>query len=123
MADVLIESGKRGARPTFLNELYRKDERTRQENIKKMHALADQILAERKANPQPEIHDLLNTMIYAVDTVTGEKLTDEMIRFNMCTFLVSCSDFFQPRIYVNDNTRLLDMKQQVPRCHSLITIC
>jgi cytochrome P450/NADPH-cytochrome P450 reductase len=88
VADVLVETGKRTNRPSLLNELYRKDERTRQENIKKMHDLADQILAERKANPKPELNDLLNTMIYAVDSVTGEKLTDEMIRFNICTFLV-----------------------------------
>jgi cytochrome P450/NADPH-cytochrome P450 reductase len=89
VADFLIESGKRGSRPSLLNELYRKDERTRQENVKKMHELADQILADRKANPQPDTNDLLNTIINAVDSVTGEKLTDEMIRFNMCTFLVS----------------------------------
>jgi cytochrome P450/NADPH-cytochrome P450 reductase len=88
VSDFLVESGKRTSRPGLLNELYRKDERTRQENVKKMHDLADQILAERKANPKPELNDLLNTMIYAVDSVTGEKLTDEAIRFNMCTFLV-----------------------------------
>ncbi|EPE27540.1 Cytochrome P450 [Glarea lozoyensis ATCC 20868] len=89
VADVLIESGKRGSRPSLLNKFYLKDERIRQENVRKMHDLADQILAERKAHPKPDANDLLNTMIYAVDSVTGEKLTDEMIRYNMCTFLVA----------------------------------
>lgn len=40
MADVLVESGKRCTRPGLLNDyLYRNSERTRQENIRKMHEL------------------------------------------------------------------------------------
>jgi len=88
MADVLIESGKRASRPGFLNQWYYMDERRRQENVQKMHELTDEIIAERKRNPQPDSKDLLNTMLNSVDRETGEKLSDENIRFNMCTFLV-----------------------------------
>jgi cytochrome P450/NADPH-cytochrome P450 reductase len=69
--------------------MYHSAEQKRQENVQKMHALSDEIIAERKRNPKPEVKDLLNTMLNATDRETGEKLSDENIRYNMCTFLVS----------------------------------
>ena len=70
------------------NELHRWSEQERVENVNKMHKLADEIIADRKKNPKPESTDLLNTMLNIADRETGEKLSDENIRFNMCTFLV-----------------------------------
>jgi len=89
MAEVLLESGKRANRTEVQNLMYHSAEQKRQENVQKMHALSDEIIAERKRNPKPEVKDLLNTMLNATDRETGEKLSDENIRYNMCTFLVS----------------------------------
>ncbi|KAH0278599.1 cytochrome P450, partial [Aureobasidium melanogenum] len=90
MADVLTESGRRVSRPGFINDyVYRSDEQKRQENVKKMHDLCDQIVADRKKNPQPENKDLLNTMLNTIDKETGEGLSDENIRYQMATFLVA----------------------------------
>ena len=54
-----------------------------------MWKLCDDLLAERIANPQPDAKDILNTMLNVTDPETGEKMSDENIRFNMVTFLVS----------------------------------
>lgn len=101
MADVLLESGRRANRPSLMNQFYRADERERQENVRKMHELSDEIIAERKRNPQPDSTDLLNTMLNTVDRETGEALSDENIRFNMCTFLVS--------LPCNERTQLINI--------------
>ncbi|TVY59370.1 Bifunctional cytochrome P450/NADPH--P450 reductase [Lachnellula cervina] len=89
MADVLLESGKRASRPGFMNQWYYTDERRRQDNVQKMNDLIEEIIAERKRNPRPDSKDLLDVMLNSVDRETGEKLSDENIRFNMCTFLVA----------------------------------
>ena len=88
MSQVLLESGRRGNRTALENSLHRWSEQTRQENVKKMHAVCDEIVANRRKNPQPDNKDLLNVMLTTADPETGEKLSDESIRFNLCTFLV-----------------------------------
>jgi cytochrome P450/NADPH-cytochrome P450 reductase len=95
VAEVLIESGKRANRSTLQNQLYHRSEQERQENVRKMHQLADELIAERRRNPQPDAKDLMNIMMNAVDRETGEKLSDENIRFNLCTFLVSQRELFK----------------------------
>lgn len=62
------------------------------ENIEAMWKLCDELVAERRAHPQPDSRDLMNTMMTVADPVTGEMLSDENIRFNMVTFLVSVVD-------------------------------
>lgn len=90
MADVLTESGRRVSRPGFINDyVYRSSEQKRQEDVRKMHDLCDQIVADRKKNPQPENKDLLSTMLNSIDKETGEGLSDENIRYQMATFLVA----------------------------------
>ena len=88
MAEVLIESGKRGTRTTLENSIHRWSENARQDNVKKMHALAQEIIADRKRNPQPDNKDILGVLLTAADPETGERLTDENIRGNLVTFLV-----------------------------------
>lgn len=56
-----------------------------------MWKLADELIAERKRNPKPEVHDVLNAMLSVSDPETGEKMSDENIRYNMLTFLVCFS--------------------------------
>ncbi|KAB8226940.1 cytochrome P450 [Aspergillus alliaceus] len=89
MGRVLLESGKRAFRLGVVNQVFAWSEQERQEDIHKMHAVADEIIADRKRNPQPENKDLLNTMLSVADPETGEKLSDENIRFNLVTFLIA----------------------------------
>jgi cytochrome P450/NADPH-cytochrome P450 reductase len=89
MSAALIEAGKRANRPTIENYLRINSAEEMQKNIHSMWKLCDELVAERKRNPQPDARDLLNTMLNASDVQTGEKLSDENIRFNMVTILVS----------------------------------
>ena len=89
MAEVLIESGKKANRTMIQQRLYSRSEEARQENVRKMIELCDQIIRDRKEHPQPDASDLLNTMLNGVDKETGKRLSDENIRYNMATFLVA----------------------------------
>ena len=88
MADVLKMSGRRANRPPIANKLYYWEEQDRQDKVKQMHGLVQQIVSERKTRPKPEAKDLLNNMLYGVDRETGETLSEENIANNMVTFLV-----------------------------------
>jgi len=120
MADVLIETGKRSLRLGVVNEFFhRNEEEKRQENVRSMHELCDQIIADRKKNPQPENKDLLNTMLNTVDKETGEGLSDENIRFQMGTLLVAGHETTSSTLsftYLNllkNPEKLLKAQQQV----------
>ncbi|TGJ85736.1 hypothetical protein E0Z10_g3030 [Xylaria hypoxylon] len=89
MAAALIEAGKRANRPAVENYLRIKSAEELNNNIQSMWKLCDDLVAERKRNPKPEARDLLNTMLNSSDPQTGEKLSDENIRFNMVTLLVA----------------------------------
>jgi cytochrome P450/NADPH-cytochrome P450 reductase len=92
MADVLIEAGKRASRSSIGNYLRVFSAEETRKNIEAMWSLCDDLVAQRKRHPRPELHDILNTMLEAVDPETGERLSDENIRLNMVTFLVHTSN-------------------------------
>ncbi|KAK6078628.1 bifunctional P-450/NADPH-P450 reductase [Seiridium cupressi] len=87
MADTLIDAGKRANRTTIENTLRVFSAAENRKNVENMWKLCDDLVAERKRNPQPDVHDVLNAMLDSADPETGEKLSDENIRFNMLTFL------------------------------------
>lgn len=89
MADVLTECGRRGNRLSIENRLRVFSASKLQSDVAKMHALCDEIIADRIANPQPDAKDLLNPMLNDTDLQTGEKMTRESVRYNMVTFLVA----------------------------------
>ncbi|KAI0183157.1 cytochrome P450 [Xylaria flabelliformis] len=89
MAAALTEAGKRASRSSLETYLRVNSAKEMQQNIESMWKLCDELVAERKRNPQPDAKDLLNTMLNAKDPQTGDKLSDENIRFNMATFLVA----------------------------------
>ncbi|KAL8822904.1 MAG: hypothetical protein Q9191_006369, partial [Dirinaria sp. TL-2023a] len=89
MASVLIESGKRANTLSIMKTLRHWSTKEYFQNIASMHALCDDLVAERRRNPRPEVNDLLNVMLNTPDPVTGEKLSDENIRYQMATFLVA----------------------------------
>ncbi|KAK9793614.1 putative Cytochrome P450 [Seiridium cardinale] len=89
MADTLIDAGKRANRTTIENTLRVFSAAETRKNVQNMWKLCDDLVAERKRNPQPDVHDVLNAMLNSADPETGEKLSDENIRFNMLTFLIA----------------------------------
>ncbi|KAJ5692065.1 hypothetical protein N7462_001488 [Penicillium macrosclerotiorum] len=119
LQEALLESGKRGNRPPFMNPFYYKSEQHRQENIAKMRELCDQVVQERIANPQPEARDVLNLMLNGVDPKSGEKLSVENVQFQMVTFLgaghetTSASLGFTYYFLCNHPEKLVKAQQEV----------
>ncbi|KAJ9134022.1 hypothetical protein NKR23_g10415 [Pleurostoma richardsiae] len=89
MAETLVEAGRRTNRLTVENALRVFSKREMLDNIDYMWAVCDQIVADRKANPHPDADDVLNVMLTVKDPVSGEGLSDELIRYEMATFLVA----------------------------------
>ena len=90
MVDALDEAGQRGRRPNVLSNLMVSKKRKYEADQVVLSRVAEQLIAERREDPHGlEKHDLLNVMLNGVDTVTGEKLSDENIRFQMVTFLIA----------------------------------
>jgi cytochrome P450/NADPH-cytochrome P450 reductase len=89
MVEVLVECGRRSSRTAIENKLRVFAAAKCDENVRRMHELCDKIIADRIANPQPDAKDLLNPMLDGVDKETGQKMSKELVRFNMVTFLVA----------------------------------
>lgn len=71
------------------NRFAKKAQRQFDADIDAMNALVDDIIAERRRNPDPDAKDLLNLMLTAVDPETGETLDDINIRYQVLTFLIA----------------------------------
>ena len=55
-----------------------------------MFEIADQLIADRRRRPLPDgEHDILDTMLQATDPQTGERLSDENVRYQLVTFLIA----------------------------------
>ncbi|KAJ7234012.1 cytochrome P450 [Mycena haematopus] len=87
MGDFLVESDLRASRPRVLQAVIGKNAKY-QQDIKLMKDLANQIVAEREANPIDK-KDLLNTMLHSTDPVTGSKMSSDSISRNLITFLIA----------------------------------
>ncbi|KAF8606735.1 fatty acid hydroxylase [Ceratobasidium sp. AG-I] len=88
MGDFLIECLMRARRPNIIQAVSYSANAKYEEDIKVMHKLADEIIADRKKHPSDK-KDLLNAMLLGKDPETGEGLTDEDIRAQMLTFLIA----------------------------------
>jgi cytochrome P450/NADPH-cytochrome P450 reductase len=90
MVDALDEAGQRSRRPNMLSNVMVSKKRKYEADQVVLARVAEQLIAERRQDPDGlGKHDLLNVMLNGVDAVTGEKLSDENIRFNMVTFLIA----------------------------------
>ncbi|WP_225086569.1 bifunctional cytochrome P450/NADPH--P450 reductase [Pectobacterium colocasium] len=90
MVASLLETAARSRRPAFLNTLLISRDHQYRTDIDLMHSVARQVVSERKADPKGnEKDDLLHRMLNGVDPVTGEKLSDENIAYQMVTFLIA----------------------------------
>lgn len=90
MVKVLVEADARTTRPGVVNRLMVGQSRRYHERIAAMHALADELVATRRAGPvdgAPD--DLLSRMLYRRDPETGLGLSDDNIRYQMITFLIA----------------------------------
>ncbi|EIN12923.1 fatty acid hydroxylase [Punctularia strigosozonata HHB-11173 SS5] len=88
MSDFLVEAGSRSRLPGLVQAFMKGSQAKWDQDIKTMAALADHIIADRKANPV-DSKDVLNTMLNGRDPKTGEGLSDENIRYNLITFLIA----------------------------------
>ncbi len=91
LGGVLIEVGKRTHPLDLSNQLHFRSKKQMTDNIHAMWKVYDEVVADRRAKPRPDVDDILNVMLNAKDPVTGKGFTDENIRYQMATFLVSQS--------------------------------
>lgn len=90
MVGALVEAGERGERlPGVQPFLFGKNRQYRLD-IDQMHRIADEIVTARITKPQEDRpDDLLERMLSAADPLTGQRLTEENIRYQMATFLIA----------------------------------
>jgi cytochrome P450/NADPH-cytochrome P450 reductase len=88
MARVLDETMGRLTRLRALSKLRWSANRRFSEDIASMHALVDEVIRARRAGPG-DSRDLLGLMLDAVDPVSGERLDDANIRYQVITFLIA----------------------------------
>jgi len=90
MVRSLVESGERAQRLPIQTRLMLKTAHQYDEDKRLMYEIADGLIAERRRHPSPEgEHDILDTMLTATDPQTGERLSDENVRYQLVTFLIA----------------------------------
>jgi cytochrome P450 / NADPH-cytochrome P450 reductase len=90
MVRSLVESGERGSRLPLQTRLMLRTRHQYDEDKRLMYEVADQLIAGRRRNPSPEdAEDILDTMLTAADPHSGERLSDENVRYQLVTFLIA----------------------------------
>jgi cytochrome P450/NADPH-cytochrome P450 reductase len=90
LARALQESIDVLQRPPFLTPFFARRRRRYQADIQAMFALVDDVIRARKLRPHDTWpKDFLSLMLDEADPRTGEKLSDENIRYQILTFLVA----------------------------------
>lgn len=88
MGRVLDEAMGRLTRLRFVTRLRLASNRRYDADIAAMHALVDEVIRSRRAQPS-DTRDLLGLMLDAKDPLTGEGLDDANIRYQVITFLIA----------------------------------
>jgi cytochrome P450 / NADPH-cytochrome P450 reductase len=89
MASALDEAMNQSNRLGIQDKFMVKKKREFQKDIHTMVTLVDRIIEERKNSEEHDAEDLLSRMLSSADPVTGEKLSDENIRYQIITFLIA----------------------------------
>jgi len=90
MVRALAESGARTRRLPLQNRLMLITKRQYDEDVRLMHQIADELISDRKKHGDPGGKtDILSTMLNAIDSQTGERLSEENVRDQMVTFLIA----------------------------------
>ncbi len=77
-------------RPPFLSALFRARRARYAADNALMASLVDEVIRERKTRPEPEWpKDFLSLMLSQPDPKTGERLSDQNIRYQILTFLIA----------------------------------
>src|SRR5262249_60078000 len=86
----LSEAGGRARRLPIQTTLMMRTQRQYEADGRFMHAVTEELIAKRRKMPEDEApRDLLGLMLNAKDTVTGERLDDINIRYQLLTFLIA----------------------------------
>ncbi|WML39217.1 cytochrome P450 [Neobacillus sp. OS1-2] len=89
MGRALDEAMNQSNRLGVQDKLMVKKKRQFNRDIQYMFSLVDRIIEERKSSDDHDGDDLLSRMLDCADPVTGEKLSDENIRYQIITFLIA----------------------------------
>ncbi|MDQ0850477.1 cytochrome P450/NADPH-cytochrome P450 reductase [Arthrobacter sp. B3I9] len=90
MVRALVESGDRSRRLPVQNKIMLRKLHQLEEDNALMFEVVDQIIRDRRRNPSPPgSEDILDTMLNAADPLTGERLSEKNVRYQMVTFLVA----------------------------------
>jgi cytochrome P450 / NADPH-cytochrome P450 reductase len=111
MVRALVESGARANRLPVANRLMLWARHQYDEDKRLMYEVADQLIDDRRRHPLPDEgregpaprsggpdgpsrpsegqHDILDRMLSAADPRTGERLSDENVRYQLVTFLIA----------------------------------
>ncbi len=89
MVRSLAEAGGRSRRLPLQTRLMLMTQRQYSEDIAYMNGIVDELIAERRRNPDDQARDLLGLMLAGRDPQTGEGLDDVNVRYQMVTFLIA----------------------------------
>ena len=90
MVRSLVEAGARSERLPALQPLLFKTNRQYRDDIAAMRRITEEIVAARTAQPShTRPNDLLERMLTAVDPLTGARLPEENIQYQLATFLIA----------------------------------
>lgn len=89
MVNLLVESGNRSVRPSWLTVLYRNMNKKYDDDNALVHRVAQEVFERRRKAGQSDKRDLLDAMLHGKDPVTGQSLTDQVVIDNMITFLMA----------------------------------
>ncbi len=86
----LHEAAARERRPPFVSRAMVRTRRRYEADVRTMHSLAERLLAARRAEAAGPVRgDLLDTLLYGRDPLSGEGLSDDNIRNQLVTFLIA----------------------------------
>lgn len=90
MVGGLYESGRRAHALELQKKMMVASQKKFDRYIATMKDTVDELIAERRQNPHtPEQTDILDIMLSAKDPVTGEKLDEENVRYQLVNFLIA----------------------------------
>jgi cytochrome P450 / NADPH-cytochrome P450 reductase len=90
MVRTLAEAGARARRLPIQTTLMLRTQRQYEADGRFLHSVTDELIAKRRRMPEDERpRDLLGRMLEAKDPVTGERLDDVNIRYQLLTFLIA----------------------------------
>ena len=89
MGRALDEAMNQSNRLGVQDKLMIKKKRQFTQDIDYMFSLVDRIIEDRKNSDSHDAEDLLSRMLDCADPITGEKLSDENIRYQIITFLIA----------------------------------